>query len=167
MAPLSATHSFWRQGSWGQEVSDFLKVKWFSRSFCNQLYHRLINFVIPVPLAFPFYIKWLIPRWSTFPCPFSTHHDMYLVYLQLLKGKYFQTEVIMRKIAKAPMPCKVKDVAKCPPLFCAKSLLEKNAGVNQVHLLHGHWIWVLPCHWTAQFLAPLVVSCALLLYTSW
>lgn len=58
---------------------------------------------------------------------------MYLVYLQLLKGKYFQTEVIMRRIAKAPMPYKVKDVAKCPPLFCAKSLLEKNAGVNQVH----------------------------------
>lgn len=169
VAPLSAIHSFWREGSWGQEISDVPKVKWFARSFCNQLYQRLINSVIPVYLALQVYIKWLIPRWNTFPCPSSSHRDMYRIYLQLLRGKYFQTEVIIRRIAKFPMPCKVKNNAKyckMSPVISCQITPKRKMPVATKCTYSWPLTWVSPCHWTAQVSAPPVVGCALLLHTS-
>lgn len=137
----------------------------FPRPFCNQCYQRLVSSAIPIYLALWFSVKWRVPRWSTFPCPPSLHRVVNLIYLQLLRGKCFQTEVIIRSIAKVPMPCKVKNIAKCPRLLCAKSLLEENAGVNRVH---ASWPLDLsvPLSLNSSVLASPLVGWALLLHTS-
>ena len=90
-----------------------------SGSFCKQLYQRLINSVILVGLALQFYKKFLIPRLNKFKCPSLSCCHRY-IYLGVLRGKYFKTEVFVERIAKNFIHHKVKkNNTKYCKMFCS------------------------------------------------